>query len=221
VVLNNISLEILQGEVVFLLGHSGEGKSTLLRTIAGLEKPDVGNIIIDNEIVETKHLHHFVGMVFQHYSLFPHLSVKKNITIALEIVKKKTKQESSYIADQLLHQYNLFDKAHDSISLLSGGQKQRLALARALALDPHIICMDEPTSALDPHLTQYVGLQIKELSNRGKTLIVTTHNTDFVKNYLSEATVYFMHKGSIKEKTTVDNIKNNIFITEELRIFFS
>jgi polar amino acid transport system ATP-binding protein len=194
-VLKDISLTVNAGSIALLVGGSGAGKSTLLRILNGLEIYDSGSIKTTGAI----------GMVFQHWNLFEHLSVERNITLALEKVAGKTKAEAHAIAARLLKEYGLSDKALGSINQLSGGEKQRLAIARALALDPQIICMDEPTSALDPRLTRQVAGEIQALAHKGYSVIIATHDMALL-DYLS-CTVYLIDQGTIVETAITDEFK--------------
>lgn len=198
-ILKNISLSLNKGEIAVLVGGSGVGKSTLLRILNNLETIDSGSIILDGQPLDLRTIHkmHRIGMVFQNFNLFSHLSVERNITLALEKVIGKSPAQAHEIASALLASYGLQDKANASIDQLSGGQKQRLAIARALALKPEIICMDEPTSALDPSLTDYVAQQIQMLANEGYSLLVATHTMRLLEKL--RCTVYLMDKGEIVE----------------------
>lgn len=198
-VLQNVSLSVERGAIALLLGGSGVGKSTLLRILNNLEAADSGALMLDGKPLDLRTVHqtHKIGMVFQHFNLFPHLSVERNITLALEKVIGKSPKEAQNIAMGLLARYGLQDKAKLSINQLSGGQKQRLAIARALALKPEILCMDEPTSALDPLLTDYVVQQIQSLADEGYSLIVATHNMRLLEQL--QCTIYLMDKGEIVE----------------------
>ncbi len=193
VVLNCVSLTVRPGEIAFLLGSSGVGKSTLLRILNGLETCDSGSITLNNKpLAENPHA---VGMVFQQFNLFDHMTVERNITFALEHAAKKTPSEAKALAHSLLEKYGLADKAQLYPSQLSGGQKQRLAIARSLALKPFVICMDEPTSALDPLLTNYVAQAIQDLSQEGYIVLVASHDTSLLKAL--NCTIYLMDTGTI------------------------
>lgn len=208
-VLDNITLEVKEGEIAFLLGSSGVGKSTILRILNDLEKPDSGTIFLDDKPVDTAQLRkeHLVGMVFQHFNLFEHLTVLQNITLALEKVLNKTEKEACEIGHNLLAQYGLTDKAHAYVSQLSGGQKQRLAIVRSLAMKPHIICMDEPTSALDPLLTTHVAHTIQKLAAEGYIVLVASHDTALLDRL--ECTIYLMKQGHIIESAHTHAFKSN------------
>lgn len=198
-VLNNISLSVDHGEIALLMGRSGVGKSTLLRVLNNLEVPDSGSIMLDGKLLDIKTVHktHTIGMVFQQFNLFEHLTTIENITIVLEKVLKKPKKEAEKIAHELLKKYGLDDKAHAPISALSGGQKQRLALARTLSLQPKVICLDEPTSALDPLLTTYIAETIQELARQNYIVLVSSHDTLLVEKLT--CTIYLMENGTIIE----------------------
>ncbi len=205
VVLNNVSLSVKQGEIAFLLGSSGVGKSTLLRILNGLETYDGGTITLNNKPLFNNP--HAVGMVFQQFNLFDHMTVERNITFALEKAAKKTADEAKTIAHTLLEKYGLSDKAQLYPSQLSGGQKQRLAIARSLALKPYVICMDEPTSALDPLLTNYVAQAIQDLSQEGYIVLVASHDTALLKAL--DCTIYLMDKGTIVQSAPSNEFRRN------------
>jgi len=208
-ILDGVSLRIEKGDIAVLLGPSGVGKSTLLRILNNLETIDSGNIYYDNKKLnlETISKTHIVGMVFQQFNLFEHLTVEQNITIILEKVLKKSKDNAKKIAKKLLQQFGLEDKAKKFVSQLSGGQKQRLAIARMLSVKPQIICMDEPTSSLDPLLTTYVANNIQQLADQDYTVLVATHDTDLLAKL--NCTIYLMDKGKIVESaTSVEFFKN-------------
>jgi polar amino acid transport system ATP-binding protein len=206
-VLKNISLTVGAGSIALLVGSSGAGKSTLLRILNRLETYDSGSIQTTGAI----------GMVLQHCNLFEHLSVERNITLALEKVVGKTKAEAHNIAARLLKEYGLTDKALGSINRLSGGEKQRLAIARALALDPQIICMDEPTSALDPRLTRQVAGEIQALAHKGYSVIIATHDMALL-DYL-HCTLYLIDQGSVIETATTDELKTDPTVYKLLNSF--
>lgn len=196
-VVDDVSVSVPQGSVAIFFGQSGVGKSTILRVLSGLEHADVGQIKINGKSFDHKAQHacHMVGMVFQHFNLFSHKTVKQNITLALEKVLHKSTQEANEIALQLLKQFGLESHANVSVDALSGGQKQRLALARALAMKPYIICMDEPTSALDPMLTAYVADLISDLAKQGFIVVVATHDTVLIEKI--DCMIYLMENGKI------------------------
>jgi polar amino acid transport system ATP-binding protein len=201
-VLHNISLTVHKREVVCLIGASGSGKSTLLRCMNFLEEKDRGDIWIDGDKIE-KDTHNLndiraqVGMVFQHFHLFPHLTVLENIIEAPIHVLGKKKQQAVKEAEQLLMKVGLIDKKNSYPSVLSGGQKQRVAIARALAMNPKIMLFDEPTSALDPELVGEVLQTMKQLANEGMTMIIVTHEIGFAREVADQ--VVYMDEGKIVE----------------------
>ncbi|MBR5359488.1 MAG: amino acid ABC transporter ATP-binding protein, partial [Lachnospiraceae bacterium] len=183
-VLNGITEEIDEGEVVVVIGPSGSGKSTFLRCLNLLEIPDSGEIYIDDEQInrpgiDVDRLRRKMGMVFQHFNLFPHLTVMDNITLAPMKVNGLSQEEAKVKAMELLERVGLSEKADDYPSSLSGGQKQRIAIARALAMDPEIMLFDEPTSALDPEMVGEVLDVMKTLAENGMTMVVVTHEMGF------------------------------------------
>ena len=201
-ILDNVFLRVAKGEIAVLLGASGVGKSTLLRILNHLETPDSGSFNLDGKPLDltTVNQTHTVGFVFQNFNLFDHLTVEENVTIALEKALGKSKKEAHAIATKLLEHYGLAEKAHSYPADLSGGQKQRLALARTLALRPHVVCLDEPTSALDPLLTAYVANIIQELAKEGYIVLVATHDTSLLERL--HCTIYLMRQGKIVETAT-------------------
>ncbi|CAI8699438.1 putative ABC transporter ATP-binding subunit YhdZ [Brevibacillus sp. IT-7CA2] len=185
-VLKNITLSIQKSEVVVLIGASGSGKSTLLRCLNFLEIKDKGDIEINNQVIDVKNsdlnkVREHVGMVFQHFNLFPHMTVLENVIEAPIYVKRKTKTESTTKAMELLSRVGLTDKANAYPEQLSGGQKQRVAIARALAMEPDVMLFDEPTSALDPELVGEVLATMKDLARDGMTMVVVTHEMGFAR----------------------------------------
>ena len=208
-VLRGINEHIAPGEKVVLIGPSGSGKSTLLRCLNLLEVPTSGTITIDGTEITDKSVNinkvrEGLGMVFQHFNLFPHLSVLDNITIAPIKVKKQSKTEARERALVLLQRVGLADKADSYPVQLSGGQKQRIAIARALAMDPKIMLFDEPTSALDPEMVGEVLEVMKELAEAGMTMVVVTHEMGFAREVASR--VLFMDGGYIIEKGTPQEV---------------
>ena len=211
-VLRGINEHIAPGEKVVLIGPSGSGKSTLLRCLNLLEVPTSGTITIDGTEITDKSVNinkvrEGLGMVFQHFNLFPHLSVLDNITIAPIKVKKQSKTEARERALVLLQRVGLADKADSYPVQLSGGQKQRIAIARALAMDPKIMLFDEPTSALDPEMVGEVLEVMKELAEAGMTMVVVTHEMGFAREVASR--VLFMDGGYIIEKGTPQEVFEN------------
>lgn len=184
VILNNLNLEVKDGEILCIVGQSGGGKTTLLRCISGLEKIDGGQILIDGQVFDpytNENNDSVIGVVFQEYNLFPHLTVLQNVTLAPTMVLKKKKEIAETEAKNLLNGLALEGKEGLYPFQLSGGQKQRVAIARALAMKPQILCYDEPTSALDPGLTATVKDIILNLKKEGITQIIVTHDMDFAE----------------------------------------
>ncbi len=211
-VLKDISLEVSEGEVVVLLGPSGSGKSTLLRCLNQLETATAGQIIIDGQDVTDPHtninkVRQNIGMVFQHFNLFNHLTVLKNMTLAPVHLKTMSKEDAKNKAMKLLERVGLSDKATAFPSQLSGGQKQRVAIARALEMNPDIMLFDEPTSALDPEMVGEVLAVMKELARDGMTMVVVTHEIGFAREVASR--VIFMEGGYIVEEGTPDEVINH------------
>lgn len=200
---DHVSLEIKKGEIVCLIGPSGSGKSTVLRCINGLEKPESGNIYVDGELLDEKNqvtykkLKSRMGFVFQHFNLFPNMTVLENLTLAPMQVMKKTKQEAEKIACQYLERVGLLDKKDEYPNKLSGGQKQRVAIARSLCMNPEIMLFDEPTSALDPEMVIEVLEVMQELAKEGMTMVVVTHEMGFAKTVANR--VIFLENGKIVE----------------------
>lgn len=211
-VLKDISLDVHEGEVVVLLGPSGSGKSTLLRCLNQLETATGGQIVIDGYDITDKHtdinkVRQNIGMVFQHFNLFNHLTVMDNMTLAPVHLKLLKKEEARERAFQLLERVGLSDKADAFPSQLSGGQKQRVAIARALAMRPDIMLFDEPTSALDPEMVGEVLAVMKELAKEGMTMVVVTHEIGFAREVASR--VIFMEGGYIVEEGTPEQVLSN------------
>ena len=201
--LDGCDLDIHKGEVVAIIGPSGSGKSTLLRSLNLLEEPTSGAIFFDGVDLADKsvdiNLHRQkMGMVFQHFNLFPHKTVLQNITLAPVTLKKKTPAEAETQARTLLERIGLSDKANEYPNMLSGGQKQRIAIVRALAMDPEVMLFDEPTSALDPEMVGEVLEVMKELADEGMTMVVVTHEMGFAREVGSR--VLFMDGGHILEQ---------------------
>ena len=204
-VLNGISTDIKKGEVVVVIGPSGSGKSTFLRSLNLLEQPTSGSIIFDgDEITDPKtniDLHRQkMGMVFQHFNLFPHKTILQNITLAPIKLLGKSKEEAEACGMKLLERVGLEAKANAYPSQLSGGQKQRIAIVRALAMEPDVMLFDEPTSALDPEMVGEVLELMKQLAKEGMTMVVVTHEMGFAKEVASR--VIFVDEGQIKEEGT-------------------
>jgi ABC-type polar amino acid transport system ATPase subunit len=208
-ILNDISLTVQKGEIALFLGSSGVGKSTLLRILNNLETVNDGIISLNGTPLDLNTINttHTVGMVFQQFNLFDHLTVEQNITLPLEKVLKKSSEQATKIAHQLLQRYGLLDKNNKYAFQLSGGQKQRLAIARALAMEPKIMCLDEPTSALDPVLTSFVANNIQQLATDGYIVLVASHDTDLIEKL--NCTIYLMSEGRIIETARSQDLKNN------------
>ncbi|WP_302811216.1 amino acid ABC transporter ATP-binding protein [Victivallis vadensis] len=220
---NDVSTEIHQGEAVFVLGPSGSGKSTFLRCLNLLEEPSAGEIyfkggLINRPKADINKFRQQVGMVFQHFNLFPHLTILENITIAPVKTGRSSRVEATAKADALLKRIGLYDKRDVYPQQLSGGQKQRIAIVRALVMNPDVILFDEPTSALDPEMVGEVLALMKDLAQEGMTMVVVTHEIGFAREVASR--VMFMDAGCVVEEGTpadvIDNPKN-----PRLQEFFS
>ena len=201
-VLKNISTTINKGEIISIIGPSGSGKSTFLRCINKLEEPTEGHIYIDGMDLMDKNtdinkIRERVGMVFQHFNLFPNMTVLENLTLSPTMVKKESKEEAEKYAFYLLEKVGLSDKANSYPTQLSGGQKQRIAIARALAMKPEVILFDEPTSALDPEMIKEVLDVMRDLAKEGMTMLIVTHEMGFAKNVGNR--ILFMDNGEIIE----------------------
>jgi len=213
-VLYDIDLTVYEGEVVVIIGPSGSGKSTLLRCVNFLEKSESGQIYFEEELVVHKEnainkMRQNVGMVFQHFYLFPHMTVLENIIEGPIQVKRIKKQEAVDLAEELLDKVGLLDKKDFYPAMLSGGQKQRVAIARSLAMRPRLIMFDEPTSALDPELVGGVLKIMKQLAKEGMTMLVVTHEMGFAKEVADR--IIFMDEGKIVEEGN----PNSFFINPE------
>lgn len=211
-VLKDISMDIHEGEVVVLLGPSGSGKSTFLRCLNQLEIATEGEIIVDGNNITDKHtdinkVRENIGMVFQHFNLFPHKTVLENIMLAPVELKKMTKEQAKEKGLQLLKRVGMFDKADVYPNMLSGGQKQRVAIVRALAMEPEVMLFDEPTSALDPEMVGEVLDVMKELAKEGMTMVVVTHEMGFAKEVATR--VMFINEGNIREENTPEEFFGN------------
>ncbi|ART77496.1 polar amino acid ABC transporter ATP-binding protein [Sutcliffiella horikoshii] len=211
-VLKDISLTVKNKEVVCLIGASGSGKSTILRCLNFLEMKDSGTVVIDGKEVEVEKdnlnkVRQKVGMVFQHFHLFPHKTVLENVMEAPVQVEKLKKEEARKIASDLLAKVGLSDKENVYPEKLSGGQKQRVAIARALAMRPEVMLFDEPTSALDPELVGEVLKTMKELAEEGMTMVVVTHEMGFAQEVADR--VIYMHDGKIVEEGPPQDLFNN------------
>lgn len=211
-VLNGIDEHITQGEVVVVIGPSGSGKSTFLRCLNLLEKATEGEIYVDDELITTpkvnvNRVRQKMGMVFQQFNLFPHLTIMENITLAPVILKKMNKEEAVKRGRELLERVNLGEKENAYPAQLSGGQKQRVAIARALAMDPEIMLFDEPTSALDPEMVGEVLDVMKDLAKSGMTMVIVTHEMGFAREVASR--VLFIDQGVVMESGTPEEIFNH------------
>lgn len=216
-VLQNVTFEVNKSQVVAVIGPSGSGKSTMLRSLVHLEHIDGGSIYVEDQFLvkdgiysthhESKRITSKMGMVFQHFNLFPHLTVKENLELAPKFVKGESAEEISRKSSMLLGKVGLSDKADAYPAKLSGGQKQRVAIARALMMSPDIMLFDEPTSALDPELTGEVLQVIKNLAEEHMTMIVVTHEMGFAKEVADR--ILFMDKGEIIESGTPEQLFTN------------
>jgi polar amino acid transport system ATP-binding protein len=208
-VLKGVSLEVERHEVVCLIGASGSGKSTLLRCVNALEEIDSGEILVDGDVVtglgvDVNRLRRNVGIVFQSYNLFPHMSVLKNITLAPTKVGGVPREQAESRAIELLDRIGLKDKTNAFPDSLSGGQQQRVAIVRALAMDPQVLLLDEITAALDPELVGDVLAIVRDLAADGLTMLLATHEMGFAREVASQ--VCFLHQGSIHERGTPEQI---------------
>lgn len=211
-VLNDISEHIYPGEKAVILGPSGSGKSTFLRSLNLMEYPTSGSIVFDGRDItdpgaDIDSIRRQMGMVFQHFNLFPNMTIRKNITLAPVRTKLMSKEAADDLASQLLQRVGLSDKADAYPNQLSGGQKQRIAIVRALAMNPKVMLFDEPTSALDPEMVGEVLSVMKELADTGMTMVVVTHEMAFAREVGSR--ILFMDEGQIKEQGTPDQIFNH------------
>ena len=211
-VLNGIDAHISPGEVVVVIGPSGSGKSTFLRCLNLLEDVTEGEIYVDDQMINApkvniNEVRQKMGMVFQQFNLFPHLTIMENITLAPVLLKKMTKEQAEKRGLELLRRVNLEEKAAAYPAQLSGGQKQRVAIARALAMNPEIMLFDEPTSALDPEMVGEVLDVMKDLAKSGMTMVIVTHEMGFAREVASR--VLFVDQGIIMESGTPDEVFNN------------
>ena len=211
-VLKNIFTTINKGEIISIIGPSGSGKSTFLRCINKLEEPTEGHIYIDGmDLMDKKtdinKIRERVGMVFQHFNLFPNMTVLENLTLSPIMVKKESKDEAEKYALYLLEKVGLSDKAKSYPTQLSGGQKQRIAIARALAMKPEVILFDEPTSALDPEMIKEVLDVMRDLAKEGMTMLIVTHEMGFARNVGNR--ILFMDNGEIIEDCSPKNFFEN------------
>ena len=211
-VLDHISTEIKKGEVVVIIGPSGSGKSTFLRSLNLLETPTSGNIFFEGNNITDKHMsidkyRQKIGMVFQHFHLFPHLTILQNMTLAPMKLRGLSEKEAKELAMKYLERVGLPDKANAYPSQLSGGQKQRIAIVRSLCMDPDVMLFDEPTSALDPEMVGEVLDVMKDLAKNGMTMLIVTHEMGFAKEVASR--VMFIDEGKIVEENTPDELFDN------------
>ena len=211
-VLKGITTEVKKGDIIAIIGPSGGGKSTFLRCINKLEEPTKGHIYVSGEDivsddVDINKIRQRVGMVFQHFNLFPHKTVLENITMAPMKLKSVSKEDAEKKAYELLDKVGLKSKADVYPNQLSGGQKQRIAIARALAMEPEVMLFDEPTSALDPEMIKEVLDVMRDLAHEGMTMLIVTHELGFAKNVANR--VFFMDKGIILEDTTPEKLFNS------------
>lgn len=211
-VLCGINEHVSQGEVVVVIGPSGSGKSTFLRCLNLLETATEGEIYVDDELItapeaDVNRIRQKMGMVFQQFNLFPHLTIMENITLAPVLLKKMTKEQAVKKGQELLERVNLGEKAAAYPAQLSGGQKQRVAIARALAMDPEIMLFDEPTSALDPEMVGEVLDVMKDLAKSGMTMVIVTHEMGFAREVASR--VLFIDQGIVMESGTPEEVFNN------------
>lgn len=208
VALQDVSMQVMPGEVVVIIGPSGSGKSTLLRCINHLETPDSGRMVVDgiplDKAENINAVRAEVGIVFQSFNLFPHLSVMGNLTLAQKIVRKRTAAQAEQIARDLLVKVGIPEKAKAFPTQLSGGQQQRVAIARALAMNPKIMLFDEPTSALDPEMIKEVLDVMLQLATEGMTMVVVSHEMGFAK--AAAQRIVFMDQGLIIEETTPEGL---------------
>jgi polar amino acid transport system ATP-binding protein len=210
--LRGVSTTVRRGEVLVLIGPSGSGKSTLLRCINGLERPESGRVIVDNIPLDnsSEHINAVraeVGIVFQQFNLFPHLSVLQNITLAQQVIRHRTPDESKKIARELLAKVGIPEKADAYPAQLSGGQQQRVAIARALAMNPKIMLFDEPTSALDPEMIKEVLDTMLLLAREGMTMVVVSHEMGFARAAANR--IVFMDEGALIEDTPPEQLFTN------------
>lgn len=211
-VLKGIDAQVNKGDIIAIIGPSGSGKSTFLRCINKLEEPTGGHIYIKNQDIMSDNtdinlIRQKVGMVFQHFNLFPHKTVMENLTLAPMKLKNLSQEEAEKKALILLEKVGLKDKTSAYPNQLSGGQKQRIAIARALAMEPEVMLFDEPTSALDPEMIKEVLDVMRELAQEGMTMLIVTHEMGFAKNVANR--IFFMDRGTILEDTTPTELFSN------------
>lgn len=199
-IINDVSIDVLPGQIVVLLGQSGVGKSTVLRVLSNLEQIESGKIELDGVPIDFKK----VGMVFQDFNLFTHLTVLENLTLPLISVARVQSDKATEIAREMLQRFDVARKANSYPMALSGGQKQRVALARALCMQPKVLCLDEPTSALDPLLTSEVAQIITQLAAQNMMVIIATHDIGLLENL--SCVIYLMSDGKIIERATTSEL---------------
>ncbi len=206
-VLKSLNMKIETGEVVAIIGASGSGKSTLVRCIAGLERINGGEILLDGEKINgTKSTNGKVGMVFQNFNLFPHYKVSENVSMPLKTILKYNKSDADKKSRLMLDKVHMLDKYNQYSNNLSGGQQQRVAIARALAMEPEIMIFDEPTSSLDPELSHEVFETISDLAKEGQTMLIVTHQINAIRRFATR--ILFLNKGKIETEGTPDYIYN-------------
>ncbi|WP_429190982.1 amino acid ABC transporter ATP-binding protein [Fusobacterium sp. PH5-44] len=211
-VLKGISTDVSTGEIIAIIGPSGSGKSTFLRCINRLEEPTAGNIYIEGKNIMSpttniNKIREKVGMVFQHFNLFPHKTVLENLIMSPMLLKKYYRSKAINLSMKLLEKVGLVDKANEYPNRLSGGQKQRIAIARALAMEPDVMLFDEPTSALDPEMIKEVLDVMRGLAKDGMTMLIVTHEMGFARNVANR--IFFMDDGKIVEDTTPSELFEN------------
>lgn len=211
-VLKGVNAEVQKGDIIAIIGPSGSGKSTFLRCINLLEEPTTGSIYVNNQDItnsatDINMIRQKVGMVFQHFNLFPHKTVMENLTLAPMMLKNMSDSDAQKKAIELLTKVGLQEKANSYPNQLSGGQKQRIAIARALAMEPEVMLFDEPTSALDPEMIKEVLDVMRNLAKEGMTMLIVTHEMGFAKNVANR--IFFMDRGDILEDTTPEELFNN------------
>jgi len=219
-ILDNISFSVHSGQIACLLGNSGCGKTTLLRTICNLEQPESGECMINGKsLSKEQYAKPIVGMVFQHYNLFEHLTVEKNITLVLENVMQMSTLDAQKKAHVILKDYSLDSHAKKTSCHLSGGQKQRLAIARTIALKPKVICFDEPTASLDPVLKNQTAEIIQNLARQGHIIIIATHDMSLLNNL--KCTIHLLANGSIKSTISSAQYADNSALCKIINNFVS
>ncbi len=224
-VIDDVSFDVAPGQIVVLLGQSGVGKSTMLRALSNLESIDAGSMTLSSSSStpigdpDIKKDFDFskVGMVFQDFNLFTHLTVEQNLTLPLTIVAKKTENDALQIAHKMLQRFEMDSKATNYPVALSGGQKQRVALARALCMNPQVLCLDEPTSALDPQLTEQVAQIITQLAQQNMMIVIATHDLGLLQNL--NCTIHFMQHGKIVETATTAQLQKSLDSFEKIKNF--